>query len=122
MASTHENGANGEETVALRLESSGWRIIKKNFRTRRGEVDIIGDDGQDIVFVEVKTWTSLDQSSLEYAINRRKQSRIIRTAQRFLAENPWFQNRTVRFDVVFLSGETTRMEHIQGAFETEWDA
>jgi len=122
MASTRENGANGEETVALRLESSGWRIIKKNFRTRRGEVDIIGDDGQDIVFVEVKTWTSLDQSSLEYAINRRKQSRIIRTAQRFLAENPWFQNRTVRFDVVFLSGETTRMEHIQGAFETEWDA
>lgn len=121
MNSGHERGSHGEERALLYLRELGWRILKKNFRTRRGEVDIIGDDGTDVVFVEIKTWAAYDRESLEYAVDGRKQVRIVRTAKRYLAAHPQYSHRTIRFDVIFISSGTETIEHLRSAFEASWD-
>ena len=114
----HRRGVLGETRAVSFLESLGWRILKKNFRTSRGEVDIIGDDGAEVVFVEVKAWAAFNRDSLEFAVDARKQRRIIETAKRFLAVHPQYRDRMVRFDVIFVEAETGKIEHLRSAFET----
>ena len=48
-------GAQGESIAAAHLEASGLKIMARNFRTRYGEIDLIAEDGDTLVFVEVKT-------------------------------------------------------------------
>ncbi len=114
-------GRRGEERAARWLEGKGWRIVKKNFRTRRGEVDIIGEDGPDLVFVEVKSWQTLGRSSLEYGIDQKKRRRIAQAARLFLRQHPDYEDRRIRFDVVLIRRLDREPELVENAFETEWD-
>ncbi|MGI9307144.1 MAG: YraN family protein, partial [Gammaproteobacteria bacterium] len=47
-------GKNAEQTAAAFLQKRGLRVLQKNYRSRRGEIDIIAEDGQTLVFVEVR--------------------------------------------------------------------
>lgn len=94
----------------------GWKIIGRNYRTRRSEIDIIALDSSEIVFVEVKRWDTLDFTSMEYGIDRNKRKRIITCSKYYLAENEWYQDKTVRYDVVFHKGCLSGLEHIRNAF------
>jgi putative endonuclease len=78
------------------------RILASNFRSPAGEVDLIAQDRDTIVFVEVKTWNSRSIADLEYGIDRKKQRRIIETAKYFLAGHRKYNEMAVRFDVVFV--------------------
>jgi putative endonuclease len=97
-------GRAGEQYAARALEKAGMRILASNFRSPRGEVDLIALDGDTLVFVEVKSWASQGVDGLEYGINREKQRRIIETAKYFLAAHREYNEMTVRFDVVFIRG------------------
>ncbi|WP_028973592.1 YraN family protein [Spirochaeta cellobiosiphila] len=102
----------GEEIASKWLVSKGCKIIKRNFRSPYGEVDIIVSDGDEIVFVEVKTWNTLTEYDLEFSISKTKRDRIIKTAKFFLVkynQEPW-----VRFDVIFINGDT--IKHYKNAF------
>jgi putative endonuclease len=95
-------GRAGEQYAAQSLEKAGMRILASNFRSPRGEVDIVARDRDTIVFVEVKSWNSRGIADLEYGIGREKQRRIIETAKYFLAVHRKYNEMAIRFDVVFI--------------------
>jgi putative endonuclease len=118
MTSRYERGIDGENAAARFLAANGYNILARNFRTPRGEVDIICEAAGTIVFVEVKRWSVFGKENLEYAISTRKQRRIAGAAQRYLADVHRSAESDVRFDVVFIQGE--RIEHLKGAFDSPW--
>lgn len=119
-------GRSGEDAVAEALAAAGWNIRARNWRTRDGEIDIIAVEGETLVFVEVKTWPCGWFEDLEYVINAEKRRRMVRLAERFLAEHPEFADGEVRFDVVFTGGRPEgnaprkdggkNMVHVRDAF------
>lgn len=87
-------GAQGEEIAAAHLARAGLRVVARNFRTRRGEVDIVAQDGETLVFVEVRTRRTASFGSPEESVTARKRRRIVLAAQQYLQEHglearPW---------------------------------
>ncbi|MCL2069356.1 MAG: YraN family protein [Treponema sp.] len=109
-----KKGGTGEAVAASYLEGKDIKILEKNFRSRIGEVDIIALDGETLVFVEVKTWSRFGIDSLEYAINTRKQHKIIETSKYFLSLHREYRYMAIRFDVIFVSPEG--ITHLVSAF------
>ena len=112
--STFTTGREGEEQAAQFLESRGLKVIRRNYRSKRGEIDLVALDGQTIVFVEVKAWSVFAFEDLEKSITVQKQRRIIETAKFFLSEHREYNRMAVRFDVVFIGPEEVR--HLAEAF------
>ena len=107
-------GREGEDKAAQTLADAGMDIISRNFRSGRGEIDIIALDGETLVFVEVKAWSVYGIENLSYSLNSKKQSRIIETAKYFLSINRQYNGRAIRFDAVFVGKET--VTHLASAF------
>ncbi len=119
MSTRRARGAEGEHLAAEFLEARGYRILARNYRTRWGEVDLIAEDGQTMVFVEVKVRRDDRFGGPGASITSAKQVRIARLAQRYLAERR-LGDRLCRFDVVLIWGDdpkTRRIELLVGAFE-----
>lgn len=108
-----ELGKWGEDCALRYLLKKGYRELKKNFRSPYGEVDIIVRDEETLVFVEVKTWKTLGVDSTEYGLNKRKRNRIVNTALYFMSMFPEWDHLNVRFDLLFLSGKTEKIDHIE---------
>ena len=98
-----KKGRAGEAAAAFLLEEKGMQILERNFRSPRGEVDIIALEEETVVFVEVKTWSTYGIDSLEYALDPKKQHKIIETAKYFLSIHRKYRYMAVRFDVIFIS-------------------
>jgi putative endonuclease len=112
-------GAEGERAAAQFLESRGYRILARNYRTRLGEIDLIAEEGRTLVFVEVKARRDDRFGGPAAAITRAKQARIARLAQQYLAGRR-LTARPCRFDVVLIWGDdpkTRRIELLAGAFD-----
>ncbi len=109
-------GRAGEERAASWLLSRGWVIRERNFRSRRGEIDIIAEKGPRVSFLEVKAWESLPESELEYAISGRKRAHIEQAALYYLSLHPELRDRQLSFDVIFLGAGAESIRHIEGAF------
>ncbi|MDR1098962.1 MAG: YraN family protein [Treponema sp.] len=107
-------GRAGEDRAAAALEEAGLCIIARNVRSPCGEVDIVAREGETIIFVEVKTWSRYGIEELQYAVNPKKQRRIIETAKYFLAAHREYNGMAVRFDVVFVGKEG--ITHLVSAF------
>jgi putative endonuclease len=103
----------GEKRAAVVLEKAGLRVMARNVRSRAGEVDLIALDGNTVVFIEVKCWRA-GLGDLEYGINGKKQRRIIETAKYFLSSHREYNDRPIRFDVVFIHSGT--VTHFESAF------
>ncbi|HWQ76417.1 MAG TPA: YraN family protein [Syntrophomonas sp.] len=110
-------GRQGEEIAAAYLSDKGYTILARNYRCRRGELDIVCQKGAVVVFVEVKTRRSSLFGSPEEAITRTKMQHIRTTALAYLAENKP-SCRETRFDVVtiMLTGDNPQINHIKAAF------
>jgi len=80
-------GAQGERIAGAHLEAHGLVIEARNYRTRFGEIDLIARDGEETVFVEVRTKRSAAYGTPEESITLRKQARLVRTAQQYLAQH-----------------------------------
>jgi putative endonuclease len=107
-------GGEGEAAAALYLEGKGMEIIERNFRSKKGEVDIIALEGETLVFVEVKAWSTLGIDALEQGLDKKKQSRIIETAKYFLSIHRKYRYMAIRFDVVFIAPQG--ITHLASAF------
>jgi putative endonuclease len=108
-----ETGIAGEDFVASSLSLDGWEIIARNWRTRRGEIDIIGRERDTIVFIEVKTWPHGEAADLDLVIGPAKQKRMVETAKCFLDTHRQYNGMYVRFDVVLVN---SGMYHLKDAF------
>jgi putative endonuclease len=117
--STTQKGARGEEAAVSYLESKGWIVLARNFRTRVGEIDIIARHGDIVAFVEVKSWHSVPREDLARSVGPRKRARIARAARLYLSRRPELADAHLRFDLVFLGGEENGIVHIAGAFNEE---
>ena len=107
-------GKDGEEAAVIYLEKKGYKIIQRNFRFKRGEIDIIAADNDTLVFIEVKSWSFYGIDALEHSINDKKRNRIIETAKYFLFKYRNYKYMTVRFDVVFIA--PNGITHLESAF------
>lgn len=111
-----EKGMNGEELVVSFLRRKGWRIIARNWRSRRGEIDIIVEDTScgTLVAVEVKSWwnTNWAIDELRYAIPSYKRIKIHRCFSDFLACHPQLGYHSYRIDAVCI--HKGRISHFQG--------
>ncbi|HKS75644.1 MAG TPA: YraN family protein [Terriglobales bacterium] len=99
-------GRRGEEETYFYLRRLGYVMVARNFRSprRRGEIDLVGWDGDVLCFVEVKTRTSHDIKPAEAAVDREKQREIRLVAREYLRQvSPSCQ---WRFDVVSVYYET----------------
>lgn len=115
--STKSVGDGGERKAAAFLADAGYSIVGRNWRTRRGEIDIIAEKDDVLVFVEVKTLPSGNLETLSHELNDRKQRRVVETAQYFLLSNRKYSNSRVRFDVLVVDMPgLSPVYHIQDAF------
>ena len=106
-------GKKGEKQVVEYLKNLGWKIIKTNYRTPMGEADIVAEDGDELVFVEVKTRTSDEYGTPAEAVVKRKRQTYMKIAKFY-----WLQTGAepnARFDVaeVYADG---RIEYLKNAF------
>ncbi|HHP51110.1 MAG TPA: YraN family protein [Moorella mulderi] len=112
-------GRKAEEAAASFLETQGYKIIARNFRCPWGELDVVALDGQEVVFVEVRSVTSLVFGPPQGSVDRRKRERLRRLALYFLQQRGW-QNRPCRFDVLAVRLDRQErpmyIEHLKGAF------
>ncbi|MCL1866807.1 MAG: YraN family protein [Oscillospiraceae bacterium] len=88
----------GEAAVCTYFEKRGYAVVKRNYRKRVGEVDIIATLGESVVFVEVKTRKFGSLTDGIDSVTRTKRRRIVKTAKLFLDENPQYNVMDVRFD------------------------
>ncbi|MDP3939957.1 MAG: YraN family protein [Deltaproteobacteria bacterium] len=115
-----QTGIFGEERAAAVLREAGYRLLARNYRCPQGEVDIVAEEGEQIVFVEVKARRGEAFGGPAAAVTRAKRRRIARAALHYLAANRMLE-RPARFDVVTLLETPSgwRIEILRNAFEIE---
>jgi putative endonuclease len=117
-------GELGERIAAEHLEHRGYTIVARNFRTRRGELDLVAADDRALVFCEVKTRVAGSRRGPDGpldAIGPRKQLRLRALALEWLALTTERPNRPeLRFDAIGItltaSGGLLALEHLEAAF------
>lgn len=92
-------GKEGEKTAVEELERRGYAILDRRYRTARGEIDIVAQDGNTVVFVEVKVRETGECGTAAEAVTKQKQRRLASMATDYLARRK-LMNRPCRFDVV----------------------
>lgn len=109
-------GIIGEKIAQGFLLNKGYDILETNFYTKRGEIDIIAKKDKCIVFIEVKTRTSLKYGTPAMAVNSIKKKHIKSVAKTFLHLHR-LSNSEIRFDVieVFINEGKCEVNHIEGA-------
>ncbi|MGV3588059.1 MAG: YraN family protein [Adhaeribacter sp.] len=116
MAEHNKTGFAGEEMAARFLTRKGYIILVRNFRYKRAEVDLIARINNLMVFVEVKTRTTLKHGYPEEFVTRRKVELFQEAAEEYIHQINW--QHDIRFDIiaVTLSGEEYTCYHIEDAF------
>ncbi len=113
-------GRRGEEAAYFYLRQLGYVMVARNYRSprRRGEIDLIGWDGDVLCFIEVKARTSLEIKPAEAAVDREKRRELARMAQDYLRRLPG--GPSWRFDIVSVYFEhppdSPRIELFKNAF------
>ena len=100
------------------LSRQGLKKIRYNYRARFGEIDLIAEDGEVLVFVEVRYRQDAGHGSPAATVDFRKQRKIIRTAQYFLQKYGLTNRMPCRFDVIGITGKpgATEIQWIKNAF------
>lgn len=110
----------GEKIAARYLKKRGYKILKRNYKTAHGEIDIICENQDFLVFVEVKSRKDVAENFEDYglprtAVTRKKQEHIVYSARQFLER--FEAEKEIRFDVIEVYlGRTPRVCHIESAF------
>lgn len=116
MYEKHEIGKQGEEYASKYLQEKGYKIIRRNFKCKQGEIDVIAKDKDEYVFIEVKTRQNLHYGMPSEAVTKKKQKHIWNATKYYLYSHK-LQNKFIRFDVieVFKTKENFYINHIKQA-------
>jgi len=113
-------GKKGEEKALRLLKKKGYRIIEQNYVCNLGEMDIIAKEKDTLVFVEVKTRTSMAFGPPQLAVTQFKQRQLSKVALHFLKEKK-LEDIKARFDVVaILLLPEEKIELIRNAFDLQY--
>ena len=115
-------GEQGEALAVRSLKKAGYKIIETNYRNRLGEIDIIAKEKGTLVFVEVKSRTSVQFGSPKWAVTPKKQKKISMVALSYLKATDQSTARA-RFDVVAVisNQDTPQVEIIKNAFDLAYE-
>ena len=113
-----ELGRRGEAVAEAFLRSRRYTIVARNYRCRLGEIDLVALDGTTLVFVEVRSRRGDVAGTPFESVDARKQARVARVAQHFLAARGWIE-RDARFDVIGVrfDADPPAVEHARAAFD-----
>ena len=116
MAESHNLGQKGEDIAAEHLTKSGYKILKRNWKAGKMEVDMIAENKDFIVFCEVKTRSEDPLMGPASAVNREKQRSLIFCADTYIQR--YNITKECRFDVitVIVGPDFHRIDHIEDAF------
>lgn len=116
MAESHDLGQKGEELAADHLTKAGYKILARNWKQGRNEVDIIAENDKFIVFAEVKTRNADFIMAPVTAINREKQRTLIYAADNYIKR--FNIDKESRFDVITVikTADSFEIDHIEDAF------
>ena len=114
-------GAEAEDLACAWLQARGLRLRERNYRCRRGEIDLIMQDGEQLVFVEVRYRANDRWGGGLASVTRAKQQRLARTARLWLKLNPDVAGLPCRFDVVSVTGpqRAPKLKWVRGAFAAQ---
>jgi putative endonuclease len=121
MSSRQTLGRWGENTAAQYLSKKGYKILERNVHTPYGEVDLIASQGDDLVFVEVKTRASTSLGPPEVSVTPVKQSHMLSAAQAYLQAHPEITSDW-RIDVIAilrLPDQGEQIEHFENIITSE---
>ncbi len=109
----------GERTASAHLEAKGYRIIDRKYRVRDAEIDLIATDGDEVVFVEVRTRRGSYPGMAALSITRKKAAKLLFAAERYVEAHPSVADKPLRIDVVAVeldgSGKLREVTHIEDA-------
>lgn len=108
------SGEQAERRAGGFLQLQGLKLLARNYRCRFGEIDLIMQDGETLVFVEVRLRSSNSFGGAATSIDRHKQQRLIRTAQHYLSQLP--RTPPCRFDAVLMD-EGHKVQWLKNAFD-----
>lgn len=116
-------GTAGEGHARRHLEAKGFGYVESNWRCRSGELDLVMRDGDEIVFVEVKTRRGEAMGTAEAGVSPAQTRRLLRAAGLYIALHPDIGDPVWRIDLVAItldpSGAVSRLSHISNAIG-EW--
>lgn len=112
------SGTEWEGIARQHLEDRGLRHVESNYHCRRGELDLIMQDEDDLVFVEVRYRRDPGYGTGAESVDRKKRARLIATASHWLSTHPGLDDNPCRFDVVSMSGTPShpKVDWIRDAF------
>ncbi len=110
----YDSGLRGESQAESWLTAQGMTVLARRYRGQDGEIDLVMQDGDVIVFVEVKARPHARAGEGFLAVTPAKQKRMIHAAMSFLMEREWL-DRPVRFDAVEITAQGLR--HVPNAFQ-----
>ncbi|MEM7016566.1 MAG: YraN family protein [Pseudomonadota bacterium] len=110
---TSNRGAWAEDLAYRYLHKQGLKLIERNFSCRRGEIDLIMEDQEVLIFIEVRFRQADDYGHPLDTVDWRKQKKLRITAEYFLSQHKRLARRVTRFDVVALQGD-------QGSPDISW--
>lgn len=113
MTKNKELGDFGEQFAADYLLKNGYSILSRNYRTPYGELDIVAQDGDTVVFIEVKTRSSARCGTGFDAITPKKQATLLKCAQHYAEEHSL--DCEMRIDAIEIMLDTRRLTHLKGA-------
>ena len=120
MDARRQLGLAAEEAARRFLLRHGWRVLGRNVRVGRGELDIIARRGATLAFVEVKARRTATYGLPEDAVDGRKRRQVARLAELWLAARPWALHGVdeVRFDIVAVDAAAAPpiVRHLPAAF------
>lgn len=119
MSESIQTGVQAEEIACRFLSKKGLSTLEKNFRCRLGEIDLIMQEGNTIVFVEVRYRSNTNFGGALASISNKKQLRIIAAAQVYLQKKSQLSAMPARIDVIGITGKKPhqRIEWLQNAIE-----
>lgn len=98
--STRRVGSDAEDRAFCFLKKRGLRPVRRNFETRRGEIDLIMLDGACLTFIEVRYRSVSSLVGARFSVDARKQRKLIDAAAMFLSTHDAYRTHVCRFDVV----------------------
>ncbi|NTV62246.1 MAG: YraN family protein [Oscillochloris sp.] len=111
----------GEAAARTRLLHAGYRILASNWRCRHGEIDLVAQQGDQIVFVEVRTRRQAGPVPPEESLSPTKRARLLTLAAAYLAEAGLPSNTSCRIDLMAVeidrTGRISRLDQIINAVE-----
>ena len=110
-----QTGSAYEQLAAEYLKEKGCRILKMNYRNRFGEIDLIGKDGADLVFFEVKERKTGQAGSAAEAVTFSKQKKICAVSDTYRCLEKVSPDTQIRYDVIAIDGN--RIKWIKNAFD-----